>query len=106
MDNIYIQAGQRIRMLREKNRFTREQFAELVDISPKFLYEIETGQKGFSAKTLLGIARGLGSSCEFILTGNCSDEALFDYINLYDDSQKLLVNQILKLIMELSLQSK
>lgn len=34
-----------------------EEFAELVDISPKFLYEVETGLKGFSADTLYRIAK-------------------------------------------------
>ena len=35
--------GERIRELREIQCYTREALAEKVDISPKFLYEIETG---------------------------------------------------------------
>ena len=53
MKKIYYDAGNRIRYLREKQHYTREQLAEMADISPKFLYEIESGQKGFSADTLL-----------------------------------------------------
>lgn len=45
MNDFYERAGLRIRELRESKRFTREQFSEIADISPKFLYEIETGQK-------------------------------------------------------------
>ncbi len=53
MNSFYYNIGGRIRALRELNRYTREKFAEIADISPKFLYEIETGQKrifgGYSA---------------------------------------------------------
>ncbi len=40
--------GTRIRYIRELNHYTREELAEYADISSKFLYEIESGQKGFS----------------------------------------------------------
>lgn len=46
-----IRVGERIRELREVQNYTREAFAEKIDISAKFLYEIETGKKGFSADT-------------------------------------------------------
>lgn len=64
-----IQIGGRIRELREINNFTREAFAEKVDISSKFLYEIETGKKGFSADTLSRIAKALSVSCDYIMFG-------------------------------------
>lgn len=69
MKKFYYDAGIRIRNLREEGKFTREKFSEIVDISPKFLYEIETGQKGFSADTLYRISKGLSVSCEYILSG-------------------------------------
>lgn len=106
MEDIYVQAGKRIRELREKSRYTREQFAEIANISPKFLYEIETGQKGFSASTLFHISKGLGISCEYILTGAVANETtLLDSINLFNESEKLILNQILQLMIELKLLS-
>lgn len=42
-----IQVGARIRELREIQNYTREVLAEKVDISAKFLYEIEAGKKVF-----------------------------------------------------------
>ncbi len=45
MKKVYYDAGNRIRYLREKQHYTREQLAEMADISPKFLYEIESGQR-------------------------------------------------------------
>ena len=47
MKKLYKNAGIRIRFLREERHYTREYLAEMADISPKFLYEIESGQKGF-----------------------------------------------------------
>lgn len=61
--------GERIAYLRVTNNYTREAFAELIGISTKFLYEIETGKKGFSANTLYKIATSFGVSCDYIITG-------------------------------------
>ncbi len=64
-----LQTGQRIRKLREIHNYTRERFAEKIDISVKFLYEIETGKKGFSAETLYRISKALSVSSDYILHG-------------------------------------
>lgn len=63
------QVGARIRELREAKHFTREAFAREIGISSKFLYEIETGRKNFSAETLCKIAQGLSVSCDYIMFG-------------------------------------
>lgn len=64
-----LQIGERIRELRESQNLTREVFAEKIEISPKFLYEIEVGKKGFSAYTLCKISQALGVSCDYIMLG-------------------------------------
>lgn len=64
-----IHVGERIRELREAQNYTREAFAEKICISAKFLYEIETGKKGFSADTLIKISTALSVSCDYILYG-------------------------------------
>lgn len=61
--------GERIRELREIQSYTREALAEKVDISSKFLYEIETGKKGFSAEVLCRLSRALSVSCDYIMLG-------------------------------------
>ena len=105
MKNIYDAAGTRIRQLREMNRYTREQFAEISDISPKFLYEIETGQKGFSADTLYRIAKRLSVTCEYILSGDYPedyDKEVQDALKLYNGAQMKNLSALLKEIYELS----
>lgn len=62
-------AGKRIRELREMHNYTREGFAEKIQISSKFLYEIETGKKGFSAEILCRISNELSVSCDYIMFG-------------------------------------
>ena len=105
MNSIYDKAGARILELRKINNYTREKFAEIADISPKFLYEIETAQKGFSADTLYRISRGLSVSCEYILSGGNKSEyfdEVSDTLGLYNASQISDIAKILKAIYELS----
>lgn len=66
---IYMNAGIRIQGLREKYGLTREEMSEVVGISSKCIYEIETGRKGFSAGVLLKIAVVFGVSCDYIMIG-------------------------------------
>lgn len=106
MNNFYDIAGARIKELRETNRYTREQLAELAEISPKFLYEIETGKKGFSANTLYRIAQALGVSSEYILSGDNQykyDGKVINVLSLFNDSQIAKIQELLKLIYEMNI---
>ena len=42
-ENLYYEAGQRIRILRKNQNMTQEELAEKAEISTKFLCEIERG---------------------------------------------------------------
>lgn len=80
--------GERIAYLRVENHYTREVLAEIIGISVKFLYEIETGKKGFSANTLYNIATSLGVSCDYIITGSSNVEGMNQRImELLDERQ-------------------
>lgn len=93
--------GQRIRYLREKNNYSREFFAEKIQISSKFLYEIENGKKGFSVEILLRITMALNISCDYILTGtdkrNVSEE-FFKEIYEIPPLQRTYIQEILALL--------
>ena len=69
MQSLYEKAGSRIYNVRLNRGYTRECLAEMANISPKFLYEIETGKKGFSAGVLYNIAKALEVDCNYIMTG-------------------------------------
>lgn len=61
--------GTRIRKQRELFGYTREVFAEKLDITPKFCSDIELGVKGMSVQTLCKIAAVLKLSTDYILFG-------------------------------------
>ncbi len=70
METVDKEVGMRIRKLREERNITREQLADIIGISSKFLYEIETGKKGFSAYYLIPMAKSLSVSSDYLLLGN------------------------------------
>jgi len=98
-----IQIGERIRELREARNYTREVFAEKVDISSKFLYEIETGKKGFSADTLCRISKVLYVSCDYIMFGEDRDHLGSEKIvSILESLKPTQINQIQNILIILS----
>lgn len=104
MNKFYEEAGLRIRRIREKRNYSREELAGYAEISPKFLYEIETGRRGFSADTLFRISRALSVSSEIILEDKGQENArmeIEEILALFDKYQLMQVKQILNLIYQL-----
>lgn len=69
-----IEIGLRIREMRKIKHYTRDVLSSKVGISSKFLYEIETGRKNFSAVILQKLARELDVSCDYIMTGEKTEQ--------------------------------
>lgn len=65
--------GERIKQIRLSRRMAREELAGVADLSPSFLYEIETGKKSFSVYTLDNLSRALGLTADYILHGDERD---------------------------------
>lgn len=61
--------GARIRECRELMGYTREQLAEKVNVSPRFIYDIELGNKGMSMETLAKMGDALNIPVDYILLG-------------------------------------
>ena len=61
---INIQIGANIRKYREFNGFSREIFAEKLDVSPRFVANIEVGAVGVSLSTLKRTCEVLGISAD------------------------------------------
>ncbi len=84
-----IELGVRIKQCRKMHRLTQEQLAELTDVSPHYVYEIEKGLKTMSLPTLVDIASVLNVSIDYLLFGIsngspfCSSKELpYDRLNL------------------------
>lgn len=61
--------GKRIQLVRELLGLTREELSEIIDVSPRFLYDLELGFKGMSTKTLIALSRALDVTTDYILLG-------------------------------------
>lgn len=91
MDDLYLMVGKRIRTLRKEKGMTREQLAELASISPKFLYEVENGKKGFSAVNLYNISKALEVKCDYIMSGEVEaalEMKVREILKILEDNQQ------------------
>ena len=71
--------GEKIKKLRVENNWTQEKFAELIDITPRNLNRIESGENFVTAETLDKI----------LTTLNVSADILFSYEHLKDEKEIL-----------------
>lgn len=63
----------RIRKAREDMGYTRERFAEILDVSVSYLAELERGRTGISVKLLTKVCTVLGMSADYVLFGQERD---------------------------------
>lgn len=72
MNMDYKEIGERIAKLRTQKGYSRDVFARQINVSPRFLYDLEVGKKGFSVWVLYNISQALAVSCDYLITG-CED---------------------------------
>ena len=77
--NIKNLLGEKVKRLRKMRGFTQEQFAEIIDITPRNLCRIESGENFVTAETLDKILAAL----------NVPADILFTYEHLKDDKELL-----------------
>ena len=94
----------RIRKARENMGYTREQFAELLDVSVSYMAEVERGRTGISVKMLMKICKVLGLSADYLLFGEerPEDSEIVSKISRLDDRYLPLVNRMLTEILALN----
>jgi len=91
--------GARIRSQREYLGYTREEFAELLGVTPKFCSDIELGAKGMSVPTLCKIAKILRLKTDYILFGKREvkfSEPLMLLLESCTDKERIYAEQLLK----------
>ena len=87
--------GSSYRCAREKREYTREQVAERVNISPRFLSAIENDRRKPSLNVLIRLVLAIGASFDEILAPSAvSDEEVTDRIkrllhNVADETRSL-----------------
>jgi transcriptional regulator with XRE-family HTH domain len=83
MDGFYLGIGSRIKRRRLALKLTREKLAFMANISDKFLYDIETGNKGMSAETLYKIKSSLNVSADWLLDGIVNDSIVTNHVTTF-----------------------
>src|SRR5262249_12400770 len=66
--------GERIRGRRTELGWTQDQLAQKAGVSKRFLSDLGNAKRSVSADNLLDIARALGVSVDFLMTGQASQE--------------------------------
>lgn len=79
-----IEIGRRIRAAREQAGMTREKLAECVDITPRFVADIERGSVGISVPNLKKICEVLHVSSDSILWDKTNHISIDDRLKLSD----------------------
>ena len=65
--DINITLGKRLKDIRMQKHITREMLAEKIDVSSRFLADVESGKVGLSLSTLKNICNYLGVSSDYLL---------------------------------------
>ena len=84
--------------------YTRERFAEKLDVSVSYLAELERGRTGISVKMLIKVCDVLGLSADYILFGEerSEDALILDKIHRIDEKYLPLLDGVLTNLLALS----
>lgn len=96
--------GKRIKELREKKGLTQEKLSELVEIDPRSLSRIETGNNFTTIEKLKKIAKTLDVEVKDLFAFDCqkSKELLInDIVNLLNSSDKNRVETIYRIVIDI-----
>lgn len=94
----------RIRQARENMGYTREKFAEKLDVSVSYLAELERGRTGISVKMLIKVCNVLGLSADYVLFGTerATDAKRLDAIHRIDNKYLPLLDKVIGELLALS----
>lgn len=94
----------RIRKAREDLGYTRERFAEKLDVSVSYLAELERGRTGISVKMLTKVCNLLGLSADYVLFGadRTEDALRLEQLHRIDEKYLPLVDKMISELLALS----
>lgn len=82
--------GSRIKSERQNRKLSQEKLAEIINVSPHYIYEIERGLKAMSLETLINMSTALNISTDYVLFGykQSSSPPLSELLNDLDDPRR------------------
>ena len=81
--------GQRVKELRRQLGCTREQLAEQIGVSTRFLADVESGKVGVSLGTLTKLCRALYTSADYLLGMAQLNQEQRDYMEVQRRVQQI-----------------
>lgn len=96
-----IEIGGRIKAKRKSAGISQEKLAEMIFVSPHYIYEIERGMKSVSLETLMNLSKSLKLSTDYILFGNqnAGGVSLSEQLNQLDEEQRIRAENAFKAIL-------
>lgn len=100
--------GERIKAQRKRQGYTRESFAEEIEVSTRFLADLEGGKVGVSISTLKTIACKLNVSSDYLIgltnpdSMSLAREQTIFKLNMISDKHIDKINTILDCINEMT----
>ena len=98
-----IEIGQRLRSRRKELALTREEFAELADISVGFYAQLEVGTSQMSIDTLIKISKAMHVTMEYIIFGTefprSNADAVIDMLTHCTPTELKLAKKVLKMFL-------
>ena len=103
----YVEIGNRIRLERDKFDMTREKLAELLNLSPYFLGQIERGERKMSISTLINISECLHISIDYLFfeqvnintNNNNNNNVLHSLIDKCSEKEVNVIEGLIKLLL-------
>ncbi len=98
LKSMVVGMGQRVKERRKLLGYTREQFAEKLDLSVTFTADIELGNKGMSIDTLIKICELLSVSADYIIWGKGErpENTILDVTSELDEADVGYAEDIMK----------
>jgi transcriptional regulator with XRE-family HTH domain len=96
--------GERIRDEREKLRLTREEFAEMLELSPLYIGQLERGERQMSLNTLVKVSDYLHIPTDYLIYGKTPENdieksRINTLLNKCSKNELSLIENIIKLIL-------
>lgn len=96
-----IEIGARIKAYRKSMGISQEKLAEMINVSPHYIYEIERGTKTMSLETFVTLSEALNLSTDYILFGNKKDDtvSLSEQLSKMDEEQRTRAESAFKALL-------
>ncbi len=97
-ENFLEQMGRRIFARRKALGLTQEDLAEMIDVSPPMISNLELGKKAIRPDNLAKVCKALGVNADFVLTGvdgNTKVNAVAEKLLQLTDEQLLMISNMI-----------